>query len=93
MPHWPGSMRPAAVMAFGVFVLGLFLAQVANQGVFRVGPLPVPGNCVEWAGINSIKDHGSPCGGGGGVACTAGAVDLSLTTGCNIPFYLGGIFP
>ncbi len=26
-------------------------------------------------------------------ACLAGAIDLSLATGCNIPFYLGGIFP
>jgi hypothetical protein len=25
--------------------------------------------------------------------CTAGAFNLSLTTGCNIPFYVGGIFP
>lgn len=25
--------------------------------------------------------------------CTAGAFDLSLPTGCNLPFYLGGIIP
>lgn len=25
--------------------------------------------------------------------CLAGKFDLSLSTGCNIPFYLGGIFP
>jgi hypothetical protein len=30
---------------------------------------------------------------GGGTGCTAGAIDLSLTTGCNIPFFIGGIFP
>jgi hypothetical protein len=28
-----------------------------------------------------------------GSSCTAGAIDLSLTTGCNLPQYLGGIFP
>ena len=32
-------------------------------------------------------------GGSGPTACTPGAIDLSLTTGCNIPFYVGGIFP
>ena len=85
--------RPAAIVAFGTFLLALLVAQIANQGVFRVGPLPVPGNCVEWAGINSIKDAGSPCGGTPPTACTAGSLDLSLTTGCNIPFYVGGIFP
>lgn len=86
--------KPVAAMAFGVFVLGIFMAQIANQGVFRVGPPPVAGNCVEWAGINSIKDSGSPCGGGPPpTACTDGSFDLSLTTGCNIPFYVGGVFP
>lgn len=25
--------------------------------------------------------------------CGAGKIDLSLSTGCNLPFYLGGIFP
>ncbi len=26
-------------------------------------------------------------------ACTAGAIDLSPVTGCNIPFFIGAIFP
>ena len=85
--------RAAAVMVFGMFVMALLLGQIANQGVFRVGPLPVPGNCVEWAGINSIKDAGSPCGGSPSTPCGAGAFDLSLTTGCNVPFYVGGVIP
>jgi hypothetical protein len=38
-------------------------------------------------GLNTISS-GPP-----GTACLAGAIDLSLTTGCNLPFYLGGIFP
>jgi len=25
--------------------------------------------------------------------CVAGAADLSLTTGCNVPFFLNGIMP
>lgn len=26
-------------------------------------------------------------------ACTAGAIDLSLPTGCNLPLFIGGILP
>jgi hypothetical protein len=28
-----------------------------------------------------------------GVSCTAGAIDLSLLTGCNIPLFIGGVLP
>ena len=68
--------------------------QITNQGVFRSGPLPIIGDCVKWSGPNSITDSGSPCASGPPpTACTDGSFDLSLTTGCNIPFYVGGIFP
>lgn len=30
---------------------------------------------------------------GAATPCGAGKIDLSLSTGCNLPFYLGGIFP
>lgn len=85
-------IRRWVLVAAGVSVVA-FGAQVTPPALFRTGPPPVAGNCVEWAGINSIKDAGFPCGGGSLTPCTAGSVDLSLTTGCNIPFYVGGIFP
>jgi hypothetical protein len=67
---------------------------VPNQPQLNIqGPI-TPGDCVVWVNANTIGDSGSPCGsGGGGTACTAGSLDLSLTTGCNVPFYVGGVFP
>jgi hypothetical protein len=77
-------------------------AQTPNMGDSMVpntppliiqGPI-TPGDCVVWVNANTVGDSGAPCGGGPPpTACTAGALDLSLTTGCNVPFYVGGIFP
>lgn len=78
---------------FLIFALGLCCsasAQIQNPGVVQVGTV-IPGNCVKWVAKNKIGDAGAPCG--GVASCTAGAIDLSLSTGCNIPFYVGGIFP
>lgn len=76
-------------------------AQTPNMGVDMVpnqpqlnikGPI-TPGDCVVWIDSNTIGDSGSPCGGSPATPCTAGAIDLSLSTGCNLPFYIGGVFP
>jgi hypothetical protein len=62
--------------------VGLLLSTSAYADI--TGPITIPG----------MKITGTV---GGGVApvnsCTAGAIDLSLSTGCNLPFYVGGIFP
>jgi hypothetical protein len=84
----------------------LFLASHANGQTPNMGGGMVPnapplnvqgpitaGNCVKWVAQFTIGDAGAPCGSGGGTPCTAGGLDLSLTTGCNIPFYVGGVFP
>ncbi len=66
---------------------------VPNQVPLAIqGPITA-GDCVIWVAVNTLGDSGAPCGSGGGTPCTAGAIDLSLTTGCNLPFYVGGVFP
>ena len=75
-------------------------AQTPNMGggmVPNAPPLMVQGpitagNCVKWVAQFTIGDSGSPCG-GAATPCTAGGLDWSLTTGCNIPFLVGGVFP
>lgn len=47
-------------------------------------------NAVGMQGIAGIGATSAPVP---GVACLAGKFDLSLATGCNLPFYLNGVFP
>jgi hypothetical protein len=92
-------IRLAVLILFGTSAA---MAQTPNMGVTMVPNAPAvniqgpitPGNCVVWVNSNTIADAGAPCGiGGGGTPCTAGGLDWSLTTGCNIPFLIGGVFP
>lgn len=97
--------RIIAVLVFALMLRPL-VAQTPNIGGGGVTPTPtpnqpqiniqgpiIPGDCVIWINATTIGDSGSPCGSSPGTPCTAGALDLSLTTGCNIPFYVGGVFP
>jgi hypothetical protein len=80
-----------------VLALALLCTSVpAQQSQLPTGPggIPDPNQSQfpnEGAQIPPIGGPLNP--GTGGSGCTAGAIDLSLSTGCNIPFYVGGIFP
>jgi hypothetical protein len=82
-----------------VLALALLCTSVpAQQSQLPTGPggIPDPNQSQfpqEGAQIPPIGSALNPGGGGGGPACTAGAFDLSLATGCNIPFYLDGVIP
>lgn len=69
-------------------------SMVPNSPYIAVqGPIN-PGDCVVLVNSYTLGSSGSPCGsGGGGTPCTAGGIDLSLATGCNVAFYIGGVFP
>jgi hypothetical protein len=91
-------LRFAILLMLGAQVA---LAQTPNQNggmvpnappLFVRGPVTA-GNCVKWVAPFTIGDAGAPCGGGSLTPCTAGGLDWSLTTGCNIPFLIGGVFP
>jgi hypothetical protein len=47
--------------------------------------------------IGGNQGIGGGSGGGGtvivGTPCTAGAIDLSLSTGCNMPQFINGVIP
>ena len=44
-------------------------------------------------GINGIAAIGATSAPAPLIACLAGGIDLSLSTGCDLPFYLNGVFP
>lgn len=102
--RWLSSRDSVVANPLRVAALFLLLGFALVSGAIAnvSGPDPsVNTNCgvsgVD-AGGNCLNDVGS-----GGVstgpfgppptACTAGAFDLSLSTGCNLPFYVSGIFP
>ncbi len=72
-------------------LLGLALA-ARGDGIWSGGGvLGVDGIANQNAiGMNGIVGIGAT-GSGGGSGCGAGAFDL--TTGCNLPAYLNGVFP
>jgi hypothetical protein len=80
-----------------VLALALLCTSVpAQQSQLPTGPAGIPDpNQSQFPNEGAqIPPIGGPLNAGTGTsACSAGAFDLSLTTGCNIPFYLDGVFP
>ena len=77
------------VLAFVVLGTGLALAQDITGGLNNTPKQLLKGGLNNSFGV--IVGGGG--GGGGGTACTAGAIDLSLSTGCNIPQFMDGVIP
>jgi hypothetical protein len=76
-------------------VLALLCTSVpAQQSQLPTGPggVPDPNQSQFPQEGAQISPIGSPLDpGGGGASCGVGALDLS--DGCNLPFYLSGVFP
>lgn len=101
-----GSLGPLTMDTTGKLCVGSAGSPSGNPGVGRdrgivVASCGTPPQTYHAGQVMALTtdEHGDLCtsgsggGGGGGTACTNGATDLSLTTGCNIFFYVAGVFP